>query len=132
MKKLVLFAIAFAAIVGGVVSLATWTTSGLLESHRGAEICSGPHRTYTATIQNDTVTPEHIDAMRCDRLTIINKDNKQREIAFGIHNKHAAYGGVFQRILKKGESYTFDLVQTGDYRFHDHFEDEVGGTFTVR
>jgi hypothetical protein len=83
------------------------------------------------TISNDVVTPDHIQASRCDRLTIINRDDKRREVAFGAHDKHVAYDGVLQRLLRKDESLTVDLVQTGDYHFHDHFQDEVEGTFTV-
>ena len=132
MKKLVLLVVAFVAVIGGIVWLTTWTTSGLLTSHKEASnFCAGYLTTYTVTIKDDTVTPEHIQAARCDRLTIVNRDDKRREIAFGIHDRHVAYDGVLQRLLRKNESLTVDLVQSGDYHFHDHFQDEVEGTFTV-
>lgn len=132
MKKLVLLAAFFVVVVGGIVWLTSWTTSGLLASHRqAADFCAGHLATHTVTIRNDTVTPTHVQAARCDRLTIINRDDKRREMAFGVHDQHIAYDGVLQRLLRKDESLTVNLVQAGDYHFHDHFQDEVEGTFTV-
>lgn len=132
MKKLVLLIIGLVVIVGGVVWLTTWTTSGLLASHKNAtDFCAGYLKTYTMTIKDDAVTPAHIQASRCDRLTIVNRDDKRRQIAFGVHDRHVAYDGVLQRLLRKNESFTVNLAQPGDYHFHDHFQDEVEGTFTV-
>jgi len=132
MKKLVLLVVTFVVIVGGIVWLTTWTTSGLLTSHKDAAgFCAGHLVTHTVTIENDTATPVHTQAARCDRLTIINRDDKRREIAFGIHDRHVAYDGVLQRLLRKNESLTVNLTQSGDYHFHDHFQEEVEGTFTV-
>lgn len=133
MKKLVLIVAVFVVIVLGIVYLTTWATSGLLESHKDASaLCVGSARRYVVTIQNDTVTPARTQASRCDKLMIVNRDSKTREIAFGVHDRHVAYGGVFERVLRKGESFTFELKQTGEYLFHDHFQDEVAGTFIVR
>jgi hypothetical protein len=33
--------------------------------------------------------------------------------------------------LRQGGSVTVTLVKTGTFHFHDHFHDEVAGSFTV-
>lgn len=133
MKKLVLLIVAFIVLVVGIVYITTSLTSGLLDAHKtAAAICNTYPVTHTVVIQNDTVSPEHVQASRCDKLTIINRDNKQREIAFGQHDNHVAYGGVLERTLKQNQEFTVTLDKTGDYHFHDHHQDEVGGTFSVQ
>ncbi|HEV7454481.1 MAG TPA: hypothetical protein VGO07_04435 [Candidatus Saccharimonadales bacterium] len=86
---------------------------------------------HRVVIQNDTVTPSNTQASLCDTLTITDLDGKKRLIAFGPHDDHVAYDGVQEKELSKGQSLTVTLVQAGSFRFHDHTQDEVQGTFSV-
>jgi hypothetical protein len=96
-----------------------------------ASNCSLKLTNHLVTIQNDILKPVHTTAVRCDTLTIINKDDKLREIGFGVHDHHLSYNEVSERNLEQGQSFTITLDQTGKYKFHDHFQDEVAGDFTV-
>lgn len=91
-----------------------------------------PHKNYQAVIQADKIKPTHIDARQCDRLTIVNRDDDTRLLAFGLHEKHRPYDGVSERLLSQGQSLTVTLIQTGNFRLHDHIHDEVQATFTVK
>ncbi|MEX2014702.1 MAG: cupredoxin domain-containing protein [Candidatus Saccharimonadales bacterium] len=83
-------------------------------------------------IKNDKFTPESVDAKICDELTIVNKDEKLRLVAFGLHDKHIYYDGITENALKKDESMTITLNQIGTYIFHDHLQEEVEGQFSVQ
>jgi plastocyanin len=97
----------------------------------GSLACSGAHPTYGVTIRKNTVRPAHVTARRCDKLTITNYDDVLREMAFGDHEHHQLYDGIFEQNLALNQSFTITLNKTGTYRFHDHFQDSVSGTFTV-
>lgn len=94
-------------------------------------ICSKKLKSHTVTIENSTPSPKTTKATLCDTLTITNKDNKTRKIAFGKHDHHQAYDGVAEKILEKGQSFTVTLNEAGSFKFHDHFEDKTIGYFTV-
>jgi hypothetical protein len=83
------------------------------------------------TIKNDTAIPVHIDAKQCDVLTITNADPVDRLIAFGPHDDHISYDGIKEKLLKQNDSLTIKLDQVGNFRFHDHENDNVISTFTV-
>lgn len=87
---------------------------------------------HTVTIERNVVAPTRTDAALCGRLTIINRDDRSRLIAFGVHDSHKPYDGVEERVLSKNQQVTVTLNQSGDFIFHDHFDDAVQGTFTVR
>jgi hypothetical protein len=83
-------------------------------------------------IENDVATPEHTEAHQCDTLTITNRDDQIRLMAFGIHEAHAPYDGMETKLLSKDQSFTVTLVEPGQiFRVHDHEHDEVQATFTV-
>jgi hypothetical protein len=97
-----------------------------------AEItCKTTGDTHTVIIANRQAVPRHTKAKMCDRLTIVNQDVTLREMAFGEHDSHQAYDGVFEKFLKQNESLTITLNRQGTYLFHDHIHDEVAGDFTV-
>jgi uncharacterized membrane protein YukC len=52
-------------------------------------------------------------------------------VAFGLHEHHVPYDGTTEKILIQGQSLTVTLVQAGNFRFHDHWHDQIQGTFTV-
>lgn len=94
--------------------------------------CPANRPNHLVIIKNDAVNPVTTTAPRCDTLTIKNADSKSRLIGLGEHDRHQAYDGVSQRNLANGESFTLTLYKTGTYNFHDHYQDEVGGSFTVK
>lgn len=119
---------AIAATVYGAVYIAN------RESHKAAPIPSCPaghHSAHQVIIQNNKVIPVNTVAQLCDSLTITNLDDKERLVAFGLHEHHVPYDGITEKTLIQGQSLTVTLVQAGHFRFHDHWHDEVQGTFTV-
>lgn len=94
--------------------------------------CKTVGTVHAVTIRNDKPSQAHITAHRCDRLKIINEDSKPREMAFGKHDDHIPYDGITERVLKQKESFSVILDKSGDYLVHDHFDDTVQITFTVR
>ena len=119
---------AIAATVCGAVYIAN------RQGHRDPSIPScpaGPHSDHQVIIQNNRVVPVNTIAPRCDTLTITNLDDRERLMAFGLHEHHVPYDGITDKILIQGQSLSVTLVQTGHFRFHDHDHDEIQGTFTV-
>jgi hypothetical protein len=114
--------------VGGVIALTT-----AYSRHANADKdCGQKGANHSVIIKNDKVDPDHTDGKRCDTMTITNRDDESRLLAFGLHEDHVPYDGVAERLLAKNQSLTITLNQTGSFRFHDHEHDEVQGTFTVR
>lgn len=125
-------------VLGAVILTAVTIFGAIWISHaetRKAEAaypkCMGNHVVHTATIQDDKVVPQHTVAKRCDTLTIVNLDDQDRIIAFGQHEHHTAYDGVTERYVNQNGKFSVTLVQPGNFRFHDHEQDEVQGTFKV-
>ena len=85
---------------------------------------------HRVTLQHGGANPVHTTGRLCDRLVITNADSKPRLVAFGPHDDHVAYDGVAERLLGPDEGLTITMNQLGNYRFHDHLQDEVQGTFT--
>lgn len=131
--KIGLYVIAVAVVSIATIFGAIWVSH--IESDKAASAypkCTGKHIVHQVIIKNDKVVPEHTDAKRCDTLTITNTDDVPRIIAFGPHEHHVAYDGVTERYETQNGRFTVTLVQPGTFRFHDHENDAVQGTFTVR
>lgn len=126
-------------LVLGAVILAAGTFVGAFKlgpllskkSEVGMVTCKSTGQNHTVTIQNDTVSPSHTNATACDTLTIINDDGT-RLLAFGQHDRHVAYDGVREREVAQGQNLTVTLNQKGNFLFHDHDQEDVSGTFTVK
>jgi plastocyanin len=86
------------------------------------------HKIY---IKDGAVTPSHTEAQLCDSLSFINQDSVTHEMAFGAHPKHGLYGGESGPTVRSGRPETITLNQAGDYKFHDHANPTITGTFTV-
>ncbi|MFI5271211.1 MAG: cupredoxin domain-containing protein [Candidatus Saccharimonadales bacterium] len=98
---------------------------------KASDVCPHIGKTYTVTIKDSVISPKNTDAKKCDQITFLNKDNVTRNIAFGPHEHHVPYDGVTERLLDQNQSFTITLVSVGQYHFHDHFHDELTGTFSV-
>jgi plastocyanin len=124
-----IFIVLIAAAAIGAFSIA----NSLSDSGKVSTKCQeGQHHHYDLVIKNDKFSPNSISATRCDTLTIKNLDNRGRLIAFGKHEAHTAYDGISERYLTKDESFSLTLDKTGSYIMHDHEEEEVKASFTVR
>jgi hypothetical protein len=123
---------ALAAVVGAGFLAVTLSSHYLdqkyADTHQG---CFPNQAVHTVIIENSKATPSHVNALRCDTLTIINHDTAQYMIAFGFHEKHVPYDGIEEKMLGKDGSLTVTLIQAGSFRFHDHINDVVEGTFSV-
>ena len=127
----------------GLIGLASITivilaSSTYLDSQKSkikivsSEECKGISATkHQAKIQKDKVNPKNTVGKLCDTLTITNLDPQTREITFGKHDDHIEYDGVTKEPVESGKSLTVTLNKTGNYIFHDHDDETVGGTFTV-
>ncbi len=94
--------------------------------------CQGVKANHIVTISGGQVSPIHTQARLCDTLTFVNKDSVLRDIAFGPHPQHQAYGGEVEEIVRKGYPKTITLNQAGDYSFHDHLNPDIIGQFSVK
>lgn len=101
------------------------------ENKETEQVCTTPPTDYRVIVQDGKAVPEDTQAKLCDTLTLINRDNRIRLMAFGIHEDHVVYDGIEEKVLKEGESFTVTLVQAGSFKFHDHVDDQAQGTFTV-
>jgi len=94
--------------------------------------CSDIGVNHKVIIKNNIASPAHTDAKLCDTLTFINEDDRVREIAFGKHPAHEAYGGELELSVRKGYPKTITLNQTGaQLFFHDHLDPTANGGFSV-
>jgi len=107
-------------------------TSGAELGNARARCERGEHSTLKVIIQSDSVKPKNTIAKKCDTLIITNLDNQPRLMAFGQHDSHISYDGISEKLLAQNQSLKITLIKTGTYLFHDHQQDSVAGTFTVR
>ena len=117
------------ATVGLAANLASfYLTRKYMSAHDGCLPVSTHHN---VTNQHGVVPPPNTDTKRCETLTITNLDRTRRIMAFGQHDHHITYDGITEEPLIKDQSLTVTLIKTGDFKFHDHANDEVKGTFSV-
>ncbi len=93
--------------------------------------CQEVKANHVVTISANVASPIHTQAHLCDTLTFVNEDKVVRDIAFGPHPNHEAYGGEAEETVRQGYPKTITLNQAGDYVFHDHLHPEVAGHFSV-
>lgn len=115
--------------VGGTVAVSVAFASR--QKPTQLQACKTTGAKHLVIIENGAIAPTHIDGKRCDTMQIVNRDDITREIGFGNHEHHVAYDGISEKVITKDQSVTVTFVQTGEYRFHDHFHDEIAATFTV-
>ena len=91
----------------------------------------GAHSDRLMTIRGNRFVPDKLTASKCDKLTVVNLDDRTRLIAFGPHEDHISYDGVSERVLGQNQSLTVTLVTPGTFIVHDHADPAVRGAFTV-
>lgn len=120
-----------AAVFIGTQYMANHYLDDHAEAHATEVSCKQRGKAYHVVIRNNTAMPAHTVAALCDTLTVTNRDDRVRDLAFGSHDHHQAYDGQTENTIKKGQSVTVVLNKTGDYMFHDHLQDAAKGTFRV-
>ncbi len=133
MKKSLLFLPIFTAVVI-LIGIGTFLMGKNATKRETAAVqdCHFKGSAHTVEIKNDRFIPESVNAKICEELTIVNKDDKLRLVAFGVHNQHIYYGGMTEKVLKSDQELTVTLNQAGTYIVHDHLQEEVQGEFSVQ
>ena len=120
-------------LMAATVPLAIWVThtagAQLENARRRCE--RREHASRTVVIYDNRVVPAHTEARLCDDLVITNRGATTRLIAFGEHDSHTSYDGVSESLLGTGDSLKVVLIKDGSYKFHDHDNEAVKGTFRV-
>lgn len=93
--------------------------------------CKGVHTTYKVVLQDGAMSPNHVDAKLCDKITFVNEDDKTRYIMFGSYDEPRAYGGEDMLTVRNGRPKTVVLNELGTHEFHDHANPDAVGGFTV-
>lgn len=133
MKKTPLIFPLFIAVILLIGGGTFWVGKNASKREKAETVdCPDKGPNHTVEIKNTQIIPESVNANICDELTLVNKDDKLRLIAFGVHDSHIYYSGVTEKVLKKDESLTITLNQAGTYIFHDHLQEEVQGQFSVQ
>lgn len=99
--------------------------------HDEVRSCESVGQNHVVIIKNDHVEPQKLQVSLCHTMTLVNQDAKSRSISFGKHDKHVSYDGITSQVLGKDDSMRITFNQTGSYIYHDHFDEKVGGQFTV-
>ena len=137
MTKKIFIGLAVVVGVGAIISGVIYVSNKYLDKQtsKSADItidCVGKISVnHQVVIKDDAVIPAVTNGKLCDTMTIVNKDDKEREMAFGQHGNHVAYDGITEENLVKDKSLTVTFNKTGEYIFHDHHQDEVKGSFVV-
>lgn len=116
-----------------VFGLSLFVSNLYLKNHKDkiAHSCLDIGVTHIFTIKNNILEPKNITGRLCDRLTVFNKDNVIRLMAFGKHDHHEVYDGIVSEAIAKNQYLTVILNKSGTYLIHDHIHDSVNGSFTV-
>ena len=124
--------VTFAAVFSGVIIIGSVLLLVVVNSKTTSTVsCSKKGKTHQVAIQNGVVKPATTNAKLCDTIVIKNTDSETRKIGFGDHDKHVAFSGVEEKLLKKGESFSLLVTQTGTAYFHDHYDYDAEGTLIV-
>lgn len=87
---------------------------------------------HKISIVDGKAIPSFIQAKRCDSITFINEDDKNRTIMFGDYPNHSSYGGETEKTVLKGRPKTITLNTVGTFKYHDHEDPKLRGSFTVQ
>lgn len=92
--------------------------------------CQGNKADHVVTI-SDMMMPGHIEAKRCDTLTLKSGDGDSHMIMFGQPDMPTSYGGQFDVSVRSDRSKIITLNETGEFSFYDHTNPAAVGHLTV-
>ena len=123
--------ITIASLLVGFVIIGSVFALVIANANSSEAGCERPGETHNISITDDVASPRNTYATKCDKVVITNSDAVTRKIGFGDHDNHQAFGGVDEKVLHKGQSFTLLLTETGTGNFHDHYNYDVEGTIVV-
>jgi cytochrome o ubiquinol oxidase operon protein cyoD len=93
--------------------------------------CQGNNSDHTVVIEDSIVRSGHVEAKRCDTLTLKNNDETDRTFIFNMKDSTVSYGGLDEVVVKHGKSKIITLNETGEFSFRDSFDHGTMGSFSV-
>jgi len=123
--------ITIASLLAGLIAIGSVFALVIANANSSDAGCERPGETHNISITDDVASPRNTYATKCDKVVITNSDAVTRKIGFGDHDNHQAFGGVDEKVLHKGQSFTLLLTETGTGNFHDHYNYDVEGTIVV-
>jgi hypothetical protein len=116
------------AVALGLVIFGIWN----MQSKQAGTPCATPGQEHTLIVKDDVFSKQQLTLKQCDVIKIANLDAlRSYEFAFGVHDKHVAYPGFTQQVVRPNEFIVIDAVQTGGFRLHDHLRDKAAVEFTI-
>jgi hypothetical protein len=82
-------------------------------------------------IEDGIVRSGHIEAKRCDTLTLKNNDKLDRKFIFTSQDSAVSYGGLDEVVVKHGKAKIITLNETGEFSFRDSSDHGTMGSFSV-
>lgn len=93
--------------------------------------CQMTRSNHQIIFKNGALSPAHTTANKCDTLTFVNDETVNRDITFGTQPAHDSYAGVNEYDLRPGKTKTFTLSDAGNFKFYDHVQPNILGSFLV-
>lgn len=93
--------------------------------------CQGNQANHEVIVSN-LINPGHIEAERCDTLSLKSGDAKDHHIMFGLPDSSISYGGLFDVSVRSDRAKIITLNEVGDFSFHDHGNPAAIGHLTVK
>jgi plastocyanin len=93
--------------------------------------CQMVHANHRVILKNNSVSPRHVSADKCDTLTFINSDTARHQIIFGTTATHTSYAGESEFALRPGKTETITLSETGGFNYYDPQIPGITGSFLV-
>lgn len=87
---------------------------------------------FMIMVQNSGISPQHVDAKRCDTLIFMSHDGKNHTIQFGTEASPSSYGGEFELNVTSSRTKAITLNQTGDFSYFDTSSPKLTGNFSVK
>lgn len=114
--------ITVAVVSVSLVGYGLWQVTGKTQDR---PLCAEIGSEHQVALDNDVFTPGSIELSRCDRVIVTNQGNLTYDLALGTHDEHIEYAGFERQMLRPGEYFTFNALQSGSYPLHDHTRDKA-------
>ena len=86
---------------------------------------------HSVVIENGVFVPAQLVVTHCDTITISNRDETQKLLAFGQHDHHVVYDTLSESAIRHGDSFTFTATEEGTFLLHDHYNENTRLEFSV-
>lgn len=81
--------------------------------------CTELKNSQIVTVRADMVTPNIIEAQRCDTLTFVNETDAEHIFKFGTYPENTSYGGLFEILVETDGSEPVTLNEAGQFTLYD-------------